>query len=56
MAPEHTHGGVGSNLKRVTIALVLTGTFMIIEVIGGIISGSLALLGMGALLVLRRRH
>ena len=44
MAPEHTHGGVGSNLKRVTIALVLTGTFMIIEVIGGIISGSLALL------------
>lgn len=44
MAHEHTHGGVGSNLKRVTIALVLTGTFMIIEVIGGIISGSLALL------------
>jgi cobalt-zinc-cadmium efflux system protein len=44
MAHEHTEGAVGRNLKRVTIALVLTGTFMVIEVIGGIISGSLALL------------
>ncbi len=33
-----------SNMRRVTIALVLTGTFMVVEVIGGIISGSLALL------------
>ena len=33
-----------SNSKRVLIALVLTGTFMIVEVIGGILSGSLALL------------
>lgn len=33
-----------SNLRRVTIALVLTGTFMLVEVAGGIISGSLALL------------
>lgn len=32
------------NLRRVMIALVLTGIFMIVEVIGGIISGSLALL------------
>lgn len=32
------------NLRRVMIALVLTGSFMIVEVIGGIISGSLALL------------
>jgi len=31
-------------MRRVTIALVLTGTFMIVEVIGGILSGSLALL------------
>jgi cobalt-zinc-cadmium efflux system protein len=31
-------------MRRVTIALVLTGTFMVVEVIGGIISGSLALL------------
>ncbi len=33
-----------SNSRRVLIALVLTGTFMIVEVIGGILSGSLALL------------
>lgn len=33
-----------SNLKRVMIALVLTGSFMLIEIAGGIISGSLALL------------
>jgi cobalt-zinc-cadmium efflux system protein len=31
-------------MRRVTVALVLTGTFMIVEVIGGILSGSLALL------------
>jgi len=31
-------------MRRVVIALLLTGTFMIVEVIGGILSGSLALL------------
>jgi cobalt-zinc-cadmium efflux system protein len=31
-------------MRRVMVALVLTGTFMIVEVIGGILSGSLALL------------
>jgi cobalt-zinc-cadmium efflux system protein len=36
----HSHG----NMRRVIIALVLTGAFMIVEVIGGILSGSLALL------------
>ena len=45
---EHDHAHVQeaseSNLKRVMIALVLTGTFMIVEIVGGIISGSLALL------------
>jgi cobalt-zinc-cadmium efflux system protein len=40
----HAHGGSEGSLKRVLIALVLTGTFMVVEVIGGIISGSLALL------------
>ena len=44
MAHDHVHGAAGGNLKRVMIALVLTGTFMVVEVIGGIISGSLALL------------
>ena len=31
-------------MRRVVIALLLTGTFMIVEIIGGILSGSLALL------------
>ena len=44
MAHDHVHRAEESNLKRVMIALVLTGTFMVVEVIGGIISGSLALL------------
>ena len=44
MAHDHAHGTEAGNLKRVMIALVLTGTFMVVEVIGGIISGSLALL------------
>ncbi len=33
-----------SNQRRVTIALILTAAFMVVEVVGGIISGSLALL------------
>ncbi|RZV38485.1 MAG: cation diffusion facilitator family transporter [Chromatiales bacterium] len=40
----HVHEADESNLKRVMIALVLTGVFMFVEVIGGILSGSLALL------------
>jgi cobalt-zinc-cadmium efflux system protein len=40
MSHDHATG----NMRRVLIALVLTGAFMIVEVIGGIISGSLALL------------
>ena len=40
---HHSHGEKG-NITRVQIALVLTGVFMIVEVIGGILSGSLALL------------
>ncbi len=35
---------ISSNSRRVTIALILTATFMVVEVIGGILSGSLALL------------
>lgn len=46
MAHEHDdhHTADESSLRRVMIALVLTGVFMVVEVIGGIISGSLALL------------
>ena len=39
-----SHAHDNSNMRRVTIALVLTGTFMVVEVVGGILSGSLALL------------
>ncbi len=39
-----SHDHASGNMRRVMIALVLTGAFMIVEVIGGIISGSLALL------------
>jgi cobalt-zinc-cadmium efflux system protein len=39
-----SHAHHNSNMRRVTIALVLTGAFMVVEVIGGILSGSLALL------------
>jgi len=44
MAHSHKHSTDRSNLRRVLIALVLTGSFMLVEVVGGIISGSLALL------------
>ena len=40
----HDHSQNDGNLRRVVIALVLTGSFMVVEIIGGIISGSLALL------------
>ncbi len=38
------HADQKGNIKRVQIALALTGTFMLVEVAGGILSGSLALL------------
>lgn len=41
---SHDHGSSHDNVKRLRIALVLTGTFMLVEVVGGVISGSLALL------------
>jgi cobalt-zinc-cadmium efflux system protein len=45
---DHGHSQVHEanekNLRRVLIALVLTGLFMVVEIVGGIISGSLALL------------
>jgi cobalt-zinc-cadmium efflux system protein len=45
---DHGHSRVHEanekNLRRVIVALVLTGLFMVVEVVGGIISGSLALL------------
>jgi cobalt-zinc-cadmium efflux system protein len=40
----HAHSGLPDARRRVWIALGLTGTFMLVEVVGGVISGSLALL------------
>jgi cobalt-zinc-cadmium efflux system protein len=41
---DHHHDHDSGNIKRVQIALILTGSFMVVEVVGGILSGSLALL------------
>ena len=38
------HSQTDGNMRRVILALILTGSFMVVEVIGGILSGSLALL------------
>ncbi|PHS39705.1 MAG: cation transporter [Robiginitomaculum sp.] len=40
----HSHSVDSKNEGRMLLAAVLTGTFMVVEVIGGLISGSLALL------------
>ena len=40
----HVGAGQGGNARRIFWALLLTGGFMVVEVIGGVISGSLALL------------
>lgn len=42
---DHDHAAVGpGNERRVLIALVLTASFMVIEVVGGLLAGSLALI------------
>ncbi len=40
----HTHGGESDNKRRILIAALLTGGFMLAEVAGGLLTGSLALL------------
>jgi cobalt-zinc-cadmium efflux system protein len=45
MAHEHSHAaGVGGNEKALRWALLLTSVYLVAEVIGGLVSGSLALL------------
>jgi cobalt-zinc-cadmium efflux system protein len=44
MAHVHGHGHRQGNERRMLVAASLTGAFMVVEVIGGVISGSLALL------------
>ena len=42
---EAGHGhGAGANARALTIAMALTGTYLVAEVVGGILTGSLALL------------
>lgn len=41
---SHDHAKQKGNIKRVQIALGLTAAFMLVEVVGGVLSGSLALL------------
>jgi cobalt-zinc-cadmium efflux system protein len=41
---SHDHAKQKGDIKRVQIALALTASFMLVEVVGGILSGSLALL------------
>jgi cobalt-zinc-cadmium efflux system protein len=43
-AHDHHHGGDENNASRIGIAALLTGGFMLVELGGGIVSGSLALL------------
>ena len=40
----HGHSHVPKNEKKIAIAAALTGAFMIAEVVGGVVSGSLALI------------
>lgn len=40
----HDHSHVPKNEKKIAIAAALTGAFMIAEVVGGVVSGSLALI------------
>jgi len=45
MTPRaHIHRGTSSNERRLTVALALAATYLVAEVVGGIWSGSLALL------------
>jgi cobalt-zinc-cadmium efflux system protein len=41
---HHHHGGAGSSTRRLAVVLVLTAIYMVAELVGGIVSHSLALL------------
>ncbi len=44
MGHGHTHTAAGENKKRLAIVLALTTTYLVAEVVGGLFTGSLALL------------
>src|SRR4029077_10505206 len=41
---RHTHGAASTNEQRIGLAALITGLFMVAEVAGGVVSGSLALI------------
>ena len=41
---DHAHGDGASNRTRIVIAIAIIGAFIVVQVVGGILSGSLALL------------
>src|SRR5688500_13712521 len=43
-AHDHHHGGDEKNESRIAIAALLTGGFMGVELVGGVLAGSLALM------------
>ena len=44
MSPEHNHSHVPKHQGTLILSLLLTGGFMFAEIVGGMLSGSLALL------------
>src|SRR5262249_20228412 len=44
----HSHGAGSANKSRLTLVLALSGTYMIVEVVGGLLSHSLVLLAEAA--------
>ncbi|MBI1181593.1 MAG: cation diffusion facilitator family transporter [Alphaproteobacteria bacterium] len=44
MGGQHSHDGQGRNMRSLGIAALLTGSFMVIEVAGGLMTNSLALI------------
>src|SRR3990170_7424915 len=44
MSSEHDHGGRGGTSRALALALALTASYTVVEVVGGILTGSLAVL------------
>ena len=44
MGHDHAHGHAGTNRARLVIAIAIIGTFLVVEVVGALLAGSLALL------------
>ena len=47
MANSHDHAhahGAAANRTRIVVAIAIIGAFLVVQVVGGILSGSLALL------------